>query len=192
LNSIVLAFDKIRTDIYNWRVGQSWLVKLLMAFGFALLLGLFANIKILTPLSPVAFSLSTFGALLIGVVLGRRWGGVSVAIYAVMALIGLPVMTTATVGITFGYVIGFAAAALFIGYLVDHVIKSRKFAPLFLVMTVAAMVILLFGTIWMWLWIGGELSLWETLRLSAVPFIIPDLLKAIAAATLATIILPKK
>jgi len=188
----MLTFDKIRTNTYNWRVAQSWLTKLLLAFGFAVLLGLFANIKILTPLSPVAFSLSTFGALIIGVFLGKGWGGVSIAIYAVMALIGLPVMTTVTVGVTFGYVIGFAAAALLIGYLVDNVVKSRKFTAMFLVMAAAAMVILLFGTMWMWLWVGNELSLWETLRLSAMPFVLPDLFKAAAAAALAVIILPKK
>ena len=192
MNSIVFAFDKIRTDVYNWRAVQSWPVKLVLAFGFAVLLGLLANIKVLTPFSPVAFSLSTFGALIIGIFLGKRWGGISIAIYAAMALIGLPVMTTVAVGVTFGYVIGFAVAALLIGYLTDNVVKSRNFTTMFLVMAAAAMVILFFGTMWMWLWTGSELSLWETLRLSAMPFVTADLLKAAAAATLAVIILPKK
>lgn len=191
MDSFALVFDQFRTRIYNWRVAQNFVVKMTMAVGCAVVIGLAAHVKILTPLSPVAFSLSTAAVLLTAVLLGRHWGAVAVAIYVAMAVLGLPVMT-ASLGITFGYVVGFFAAALLIGYLVDKVVKSRHFWPLFAVMVVSSVIILLGGSLWMWVWLGTQVSLLEIMRLAFVPFVITDLLKSAAVAMIATTVLPKK
>jgi len=189
MNAWALTVEKYRVRFFDWRVNQSWVVKLIMAAGFAVLIGLAAHVKILTPLSPVAFSLSTAVVLLGAVLLGRRWGAVAVSIYATMAFLGLPVMTTA-VGITFGYVIGFFASMVIVGYLIDKVGKSRSFWAVFAIMTTASVVILLCGTLWMWAWMGTQLSLSAVFGLAFVPFLLTDLLKSVAVAAITTTILP--
>lgn len=72
------------------------------------------------PVQPVPFTFQTVVAVLAGLLLGKKYGTVSVAVYVFMGLIGLPVFTKGggfayVLNLTFGYLIGFVAAAFVAG-----------------------------------------------------------------------------
>lgn len=69
------------------------------------------------PVPPVPFSLQIFFAILAGALLGSRQGAMSIVIYLLLGLCGLPVFTKGA-GLsyllqpTFGYLLGFVPAAM--------------------------------------------------------------------------------
>lgn len=84
---------------------------------------LFAAITVLCawlslPLPPVAFTLQTFAVLLSLGVLGGKWGCVSILLYLLLGMVGLPVFSGfrggagALLDATGGFLWGFAAAGL--------------------------------------------------------------------------------
>ena len=75
-------------------------------------------IRIPTPITPITLQVQI--ALLAGVLLGAKWGSLSVLIYAFLGLAGLPVFAggggfSYVLQPTFGFVIGFALAAFVVG-----------------------------------------------------------------------------
>ena len=75
------------------------------------------------PIPPVAFTLQTFGLLLTLGVLGGKWGSISILLYLLLGLVGLPVFSgfrfgaAALLDATGGFLWGFAAGALVYGLL---------------------------------------------------------------------------
>ena len=87
---------------------------------FVVLMIVSAFIKIPFPLEPLTFQ--TVVAVLAGLLLGPLYGTAAVGVYIFMGLIGLPVFTSGggfayVVQPTFGYILGFAAAAFVAGAL---------------------------------------------------------------------------
>ena len=87
--------------------------------------------QIVIPASPVPFTFQTLAVLLVGATLGSARGALSMVLYAALGIIGLPVFApladgshavgiTAVLGATFGFVLGFIAAAAVIGYLAER------------------------------------------------------------------------
>lgn len=101
------------------RLGISLLfVGLLVAFG---------RLTFYLPDNPVPISLQTGGVLLMGGVLGLRWGLVSILIYYLLGMAGVPVFKDGGNGwhyvsgtVTAGYLIGFVCAVPLVGYLSQH------------------------------------------------------------------------
>ena len=62
-----------------------------LVVGFALLLGLFAQIAIRIPTTTVPITGQTFGVLLTGGALGSRRGGLSMLVYMLIGMVGAPV-----------------------------------------------------------------------------------------------------
>lgn len=88
--------------------------KLVLTAMFAALIAVGAFIKIPVPLVP--FTLQVFFVNLAGLMLGGTWGVVSVLIYVVLGLIGLPIFAHGggigyVLNPTFGYLIGFIVGA---------------------------------------------------------------------------------
>ena len=89
---------------------------MVLASLFASLMALCSWLSI--PIPPVAFTLQTFGVLLSLGVLGGKWGSVSVLLYLLLGLVGLPVFSGFRGGAgafldpTGGFLWGFGAAAL--------------------------------------------------------------------------------
>ena len=89
---------------------------MVLASLFASLMALCSWLSI--PIPPVAFTLQTFGVLLSLGVLGGKWGSVSVLLYLLLGLVGLPVFSgfrggaAAFLDPTGGFLWGFGAAAL--------------------------------------------------------------------------------
>jgi biotin transport system substrate-specific component len=78
------------------------------------------------PLPLVPFVLTDFFIILAGLVLGSRWGAMSVVLYLLLGAIGLPVFAGFSGGYhhffgpTGGYLVGFVVAAMVAGALAAH------------------------------------------------------------------------
>ena len=148
--------------------------------------------QISIPASPVPFTFQTLVVLLVGASLGSVRGALSMALYAVLGVVGLPVFAPlkdgshavgmqAVLGATFGFVIGFIAAAYVVGKLAErnwssHVLK------MFVSYAVGSMVIYAFGIpVLAAVATGGNLAIAAGIM---TPFLVWDAVKAIAAAAL--------
>ena len=75
---VAARIDQAKYDVFRWRYELSLPMKLALALGFAGLIGLIAQLRFGWP---VPITGQTFAVLLAGVLMGRWWGGVSMAIY---------------------------------------------------------------------------------------------------------------
>jgi biotin transport system substrate-specific component len=137
------------------------------------------------------------------VLLGKWWGGISQAIYAILGIAGVPWFAGWTGGVsrlagpTGGYIIGFILCALAVGYFTDGFIKARKFHNVLAIMLIANFVLVyLPGVTWLGLWLnlvsGKSTGIIQTLSLGFVPFIIGDVIKVVIAAGIGWGIVPKQ
>lgn len=161
--------------------------------------GLLAQLRIAFPFTPVPVTGQTFGVLMAGVLLGRKWGGASLALYGVLGIAGVPWFTGATSGLTAtaGYLIGFIFASLFLGYFLGKIPNGRNYNRVFGLMLFATLVLVYIpGLAWLGIWLnlvkGTPASFMSIISLGAVPFIAGDILKTGMAAAMAVKILPKK
>jgi biotin transport system substrate-specific component len=181
------ALARSRNEAYQWRdhAGIAW--KITLAFLVAGLTGLLAQIRIPLPFSPVPITGQTFGVLLAGTLLGKKWGGMSMVVYAALGILGMPWFNGATSGLgaTTGYLIGFVLAALFIGSKTDG--RRPGFNRTFGVMLFAGIcLIYLPGLIWLGLWLNlvksSPANIPTLIAIGATPFIAGDVLKTALAA----------
>ena len=107
-------------------VTKNRLYLLILCSLFAALCAIGAFIKV--PLAWLPITLQTFFSTLAGLLLGKKWGTVSVVVYLLLGLIGLPIFTQGG-GIgyvtkpTFGFLLGLAPATFCTGLLFE---RSRK------------------------------------------------------------------
>ncbi|MCL2706891.1 MAG: biotin transporter BioY [Dehalococcoidia bacterium] len=197
MQNITTALNQARNGVFHrWKsAGMLW--KITGAVLTACLIGLLAQVRI--PFFPVPFTGQTFAVLMAGVLLGRRWGGASMAIYAVLGLAGVPWFSglTSGFGATSGYLVGFVLAALFLGYVIDRKPEYRSFGKMFGLMLFAGLVLVyLPGMLWLGFWmssIGGDaVTIASVFAAGALPFIAGDIVKAGAAAALARVITSKE
>jgi len=200
--AIAARINQSKYDVFRWRYELSVPKKLALAVGMACLTGLLAQIRIMLPWSPVPLTGQTFAVLLAGVLLGRWWGGISLAIYAGLGAAGLPWFSGWSSGLgylagpTGGYIIGFILAALFLGYFTDTFIRSRSFFSMLGLMLLANFVLIYGpGLLQLGLWLnfvkGEPVTFATLLGMGAVPFIAGDVTKAVIAAAIARGVTPK-
>ena len=195
---IAAAINRTKYNAFRWRYELSIPRKLILALGMAGLTGLLAQARFPIPWSPVPITGQTFAVLLAGVLLGKRWGGASMAIYAALGAVGVPWFTgwSSGFGATGGYLIGFVLATLFLGYFTDKHIRSRSFVSMLGLMLFANFVLIYVpGLIWLGLWLnmvaGTPVTFTALLGMGAIPFIAGDITKAVAAAAIARGVTPK-
>ncbi len=192
------TIDRAKYDVFRWRYELSLPKKLVMALGMAAIVGLLAQVRFILPFSPVPITGQTFAVLLAGVLLGRKWGGISMAIFGGLGWMGVPWFSGWASGITAtgGYIIGFVLAALFLGYFMDKYVRSRSFLSMLGLMLVANFAfIYLPGLLWLWIWLkaaGTSVTFVALLGIGLLPFIIGDVVKAVAAATVVRGVTPKR
>lgn len=198
INVNINKYKNMRYNFFKWRYELELIHKILLAFFFACLTGLFAQIKFFTPWTPVPITGQVFAVVLTGVLIGK-WGGVSQCLYVGIGIMGVPWFQGFNSGILYltgptgGYIIGFILAALFIGYMVDKYIQSRKFMGMFALMLFSTFVLIYIpGIVQFYIWTGASVGIWELLTLCVFPFIAIDIVKSIIAAGIATSITPKK
>lgn len=179
-----------RSTIVDRVVPRSKAADVALVTAGAALTAVAAQISI--PASPVPFTFQTLVVLLVGASLGSVRGALSMALYAVLGVVGLPVFAPlkdgshavglqAVLGATFGFVIGFIAAAYVVGLLAErnwssHVVK------MFVTYAVGSLVIYAFGIpVLAAVATGGNVAIAAGIM---TPFLIWDAVKAIAAAAL--------
>jgi biotin transport system substrate-specific component len=201
--SIVDNYYKKRFDFFKWNRELSLTNKVILAFFMACITGIFAQIVIPLPWTPVPVTGQTFAVLMAGVVLGRYWGGMSQVMYVAIGLAGVPWFSGMTggygimFGATAGYLIGFILTALFLGHFTDKYIKARSFTPMLGLMLLAnfAMIYIpgLIGLGAFLYFVKGSVpSIWTLLVMGLLPFVIGDLIKIAGAAGLTKVITPKE
>ncbi|PPA79530.1 MAG: BioY family protein [ANME-2 cluster archaeon HR1] len=159
---------------------------LIYASLFAALTAIGAFIRIPGP-GPVPITLQIFFVILTGLVLGSRWGAISMIVYVMLGLIGLPVFSGGLSGIgvllgpTGGYLIGFIIGAFVIG-LISHSAKEGFTASVLAVVS-GLFMIYLSGIVQ--LSVVLHISLWEAVVIGVLPFILFDIIKIAAALIIA-------
>lgn len=143
--------------------------------------------QLTVPMYPVPMTGQTLAVLLVGATLGAVRGIISLSLYAVLGIVGLPVFSDASSGFgviagpTGGYIIGFILSAGLVGWLAqrqwDHRFLGASAA--FLVGTLATFAVGL-----PWLSVVLSLDLAQTLNGGLYPFLVGGLVKAAIGAGL--------
>ena len=200
---IVGTIDRAKYDAFKWRYELTIPKKLVLSLGMAALIGILAQVRFYLPWSPIPITGQTFAVLLVGVLLGRWWGGVSLVIYAGLGAVGLPWFAGLKGGLahlagpTGGYIVGFILATLFVGYFTDKYVRSRSFVSMFTIMLVANFILIYIpGLVQLHFWLslvkGEAVAFYPLLMMGAIPFIAGDVIKAAAAAAIARGVTPKR
>jgi len=155
-----------------------------LVIGAAALTGIAAQISIPLPVTPVPISLQTFTVLLAGAALGPIRGGLSMLLYLVAGLAGVPWFSEQRSGFefpSFGYIIGFVLAASVVGWLARRGL-DRTVPGAVGIMVLGNLVVYVIGVAW--LANSLELDLPTALQFGVWPFLIGDALKIALAAGL--------
>lgn len=194
LKNVFEKYESARYSFFKWRHESSFLNKVILALGFACLTGLLAQLRFYLPYTPVPVTGQVFAVLLSGVILGKWYGGMSQVFYAALGVLGVPWFADAKsgmaiiAGVTGGYIIGFIAASLIIGWFTDTYVKSRSFSRMFILMLVGIAAIYLFGVIQLSLVLGVNMQ--KAIALGALPFIGVDIYKAMIVSAIASAVTP--
>ena len=195
---IAARIDRTKYEVFRWRYDLSIPKKISLALGIAALTGLLAQARIPLPWTPIPITGQTFAVRLAGVLMGRRWGGIAMVIFAGLGFAGLPWFSgwESGLGATRGYIIGFIPAALFLGYFTDKYIRSRSFFSMLGLMLFANFVLIYVpGLLWLWIWLkvvaGTSPTFVDLMGMAVIPYIAGDIIKAAAAAIIARGITPK-
>ncbi|MFH1440871.1 MAG: biotin transporter BioY [Candidatus Omnitrophota bacterium] len=153
---------------------------------FVILTSLGAFVRIPLPWTPVPLTLQTFFVLLSGAFLGAGLGSLSQIIYMVLGISGISIFTSTgsgwlyIAGPTGGYLVGFIAASWLVGKLIRHFETNLFFV--FALFCLSDFVILASGALWLKLIFN--LSFYKMMGIGFMPFILGDLLKSFAAASI--------
>jgi len=202
-------YKNLRHNFFKWKYELELVHKTCLAFVFSCLIGLLSQVRFYLPNNPaLPITGQTFAVLLAGIILGR-WGIASLGIYIGVGVagvpwfapkIGMPIFSSGGIGVltgaTGGYLIGFLLAALFLGYFTDKYIRSRSFFNMLSLMFFANFVLIWIpGLIVLYLWwtsFIGPIGFVELLTVGMIPFIAGDIVKIVAASTIAKGITPKR
>lgn len=177
--------------------------RLVLCGFFAALMAVGAYIKIVIPLGiwQVTFSLQLFFALLSGMLLGSGSGFLSVAVYLIIGLTGVPIFAhggglTYIMKPTFGFLIGFAAAAYVSGRVLE-LLGRRGLARLILAGALGELAYYVCGLVYYFFMFNYVLTSGQTIgvaELMSVWFlstVIPDFLLAVLASVVAVRLTPR-
>lgn len=158
-----------------------------LVVGGAAFTGLAAQVSFTIPsISPVPYTLQTFAVLLVGASFGAIRGAVSMALYLLAGLAGVPwfaeqVSGYAAAKVTMGYLAGFIVAAAVVGYLSSRG-NDRRFLSSTAEMFLGTLIIYAIGV--PVLMNALDVNLATGLEYGLYPFVITDTLKVLAAAGL--------
>lgn len=139
--------------------------------------------QIQVPFYPVPVTLQTLGVMLIGLTFGFRMATATVALYLLEGIAGLPVFAgfafgpAVLIGGTGGYLIGFLAAAAFIGLLADKGL-TRSWTGAISALVASEVIIFGLGIAYLAYLYGFD----KSLEWGLYPFILGDLVKLGLAA----------
>lgn len=138
------------------------------------------------PVGPVPATLQSSVVLASGALLGSRLGALSQMVYLVMGLIGLPVFAGGRSGLgilvtpTFGYLIGFVAAAYITGLIIEKY-RIHSLSSICGAMLAGSAVLMLCGVIYLYfnlsMIVGQETSWPKAFSIGVLPFLPFEVLK---------------
>ncbi|HEX7834176.1 MAG TPA: biotin transporter BioY [Pseudolysinimonas sp.] len=143
--------------------------------------------QLYVPLWPVPVTGQTLGVLLVGATLGAVRGALSLAVYALLGIVGVPWFSEASSGFgviagpTGGYIIGFIASAALVGWLSQREWDRKIFKALATFLG-GSLIVFAFGLPWLAFSLGIGVEL--TLEYGLYPFILGGIIKAAIAALL--------
>lgn len=149
---------------------------------FAAVLAILAQISIALPFSPIPFTMQTFGVFLIAAVLGWKRGFISLMVYILLGIIGVPVFAaysagpTVLFGKTGGFIIAFPFMALIIGYTSE---KYKKTVYVSISMVLALFLCYCIGTLQFSVITNIPLS--KSIAFTVIPYIPLDCVKIVMA-----------
>ena len=140
------------------------------------------------PISPVPISLCSMGIYFVLYLLGLKLGTISVLLYVLLGVAGLPVFTNFSGGLgkllgpTGGYIIGYIFLAVICGFFLQKFPGNLLLHILGFIL--GTLVLYLFGTLW--LQFQAHLTFPQALMAGVIPYIPGDIVKLILALTIAT------
>ena len=152
-----------------------------------LLLTISAKIKI--PFYPVPMTMQTFVVLFLGMAFGYKIGLVTVSLYLLEGILGLPVFANSPekgigivyfTGPTMGYLIGFLIAVFFTGYLQFGKPTITNVIFIFFKLVFSVSFIYILGLFWLSTLIGWD----KAFKFGAQPFLLAELFKILLLTTL--------
>ena len=152
----------------------------------SLVIGISAQLAVYLPHNPVPITGQTFAVLLVAAGVGLWRGVASTLLYATLGLVGVPWFAGASSGYvsaTFGYILGFVAAAAVVGALAQRGWTRSPWRTA-AAMVLGNLVIYAVGVPWLKATLGISWS--KAIDLGLQPFLVADLLKAGLAAGLFT------
>ncbi len=163
----------------------AWVRDVVLVLAGAGLTGLAAQVSItISAISPVPFTLQTLAVLVTGAALGSVRGLLSIGLYALAGIAGVPWFhdhTSGWGGPSFGYVIGFVVAAAVVGELARRG-NDRSVLSAIGAMLVGETILLTIGTIWL----ANDLHVTsaKAIDFGVTPFLLGDGIKLGIAALL--------
>jgi biotin transport system substrate-specific component len=150
------------------------------------------------PLGPVPITLQTLFVILSGLILGSKLGALSQITYVILGLIGIPVFSGGTGGLTsvvsptFGFLISFIVAAYVIGRITE---KNKSLSKIIYSVISGSFVIYIIGIPYFYFiftnYLGKSINIYTALKYACIPFIPGDIIKAIIAIILARQLIPR-
>lgn len=137
------------------------------------------------PLWPVPITGQTLAVLVVGSALGARRGALSMVLYVMLGLVGLPVFADGAsgagvlLGPSGGYLLGFVAAAAVVGWVAER-FGDRRFTAALLSFALGTVVTFAAGMLWLAVSLGLDLQ--HTLEYGLYPFVVGGLAKALIGA----------
>lgn len=160
----------------------------ILVLGGAGLVGLAAQVAIPLPFTPVPLTLQTFAVLLVGAALGSVRGLLSMVVYMVAGLVGVPwfaegssAFSKGALAPSFGYIVGFIAAAALVGWLAERGWTRTPWQTAG-AMVLGNVVIYAIGVTWLKFALAASWSV--ALEYGLTPFLIGDGIKILLAAGL--------
>ncbi len=140
------------------------------------------------PISPVPISLATLAIYFVLTIGGIKLGTISVIIYILLGLVGVPVFASfrsgpsVLLGPTGGYIIGYIFLALVAGFFVQKWPEKILLHVLGMILGTAACY--LFGTVWFMISLNYDLL--KALAVCVIPYIPGDIAKFVIALLIGT------
>jgi biotin transporter BioY len=180
----VATFTATPTDYTGW---TEFLGDAVRVIAFSFLITLFARISIHFGDNPVPITGQTLAVLLTGAVLGARLGMLATLMYLCQGMAGMHVYAGGAFGLVWqlssgGYIIGFVAAALLVGFMVER--RWNRGAPLLVAMLLGNILLYIPGL----LQLGFFVEWKNVLPWGLYPFIPGDLAKLYVASLLVPIV----
>ncbi len=175
--------------VRSWVQNQSLLVKVWLSIFFAGLTGLFSQLRIYLPWTPIPITLQTAAVIISGLILGKFFGLFSQMLYLLIGFLGMPWFANQQggyeiiIGPTAGYLLGFLIASFASGWFSEKLSRKKVNSWLFLTLMLLINFITIYtpGLIHLYLWfsIGNStpITIVNLFLIGFIPFIIGDIIK---------------